>query len=114
LITNIKIKNKTEDKEHKTTNGTTNEQAEINKYVENKEDAKQMIIKPNYEDTKCSFMTEQNGHITNNYKNEGSANEENRKIQKHDEYKNDDRYIGQEVNISIKDKLIIYKVHLRF
>ena len=39
LNTNIKITNKTEDEEHKTINGPTEEQAEINKDVENMEDA---------------------------------------------------------------------------
>ena len=94
-ITNIKINNKTEDKEHKTKKGPTEEPAEINKDVENEEDAKKMIIKPNYEDTKCSFTTENNGHKTNDYKNEGSVNEENNK------YKSVEICIGQEVNISI-------------
>ena len=59
LNTNIKIKNKTEDEEHKTTNGTTEEQAEINTDVEYS------------------------------------------KIQLHNEYKNDEICIGQEVIISI-------------
>ena len=99
LNTNINIKNKTEDEEQKTKNGATEEQAGIQKDVENKEDAKIMInIKPNYEDTKCSVVTENNGHTTRDYKNKDSVNEESNKIQEHKEYKNDEMCIGQEVN----------------
>ena len=75
------------------------EQAEMNKDVEKKEDAKTMIIKTIYEDTKGSFATENNGHKKNDYKNRGSINEENSKIQKHNEYGNGEVCIGQEVNI---------------
>ena len=74
-----------------------------------------MIIKPNYEDTKCSFTTENNGHKTSDYKNEGSVNEENRKILKHNEYKNGKMCIGHEVILEkVKDKLIINNVNFRF
>ena len=41
--------------EHKTKTGPTEDQAKMNKDVENNEDAKIIIIKPNYEDTKGSF-----------------------------------------------------------
>ena len=47
--------------EHKTKKRPTEKQAEMNKDVENNEDANMMIIKPNYEDNKGSFTTENNG-----------------------------------------------------
>ena len=102
--------------EHKTKKRPTEKQAEMNKDVENNEDANMMIIKPNYEDNKGSFTTENNGDKTNDYKNEGSVNEENIKILKHNEYENGKMCIGQEVRylVKVKDKLIINDVHLRF
>ena len=81
----IKIINKTEYEEHKATHGSTEEQSEINKDLEYKEVAKKIIIKSNYEDTKCTFTTENNGHKTIDCKKKGTVNEENCKIQEFNE-----------------------------